>query len=170
MTPLLSSFIPTRDIVFVGLHAIQKWLNCLGLLTSVFWDFGKKFNPQNNNLFGTTENFFFEALKLLVLSGGQEYNKSLPSKWLKCFSAVSPELQKGLQWRKVASRGDGTNAANVVCQAEGVPRVHFTWAKDGFLLDLGNPRCTALSTDTDTEYIRQYKRRSWFLGGGKCEK
>ncbi|XP_056613688.1 nephrin isoform X1 [Triplophysa dalaica] len=52
----------------------------------------------------------------------------------------SPELQKGLQWRKVASRGDGTNDANVVCQAEGVPRVHFTWAKDGFLLDLGNPR------------------------------
>ncbi|XP_055053084.2 nephrin isoform X3 [Misgurnus anguillicaudatus] len=52
----------------------------------------------------------------------------------------SPELQKGPQWRKVASRGDGSNDASVVCQAEGVPRVHFTWAKNGFLLDLGNPR------------------------------
>ncbi|KAF4104345.1 nephrin [Onychostoma macrolepis] len=52
----------------------------------------------------------------------------------------APELQKGPQWRKVASRGDGSNDANVVCQAQGVPRVHFTWAKNGFPLDLGNPR------------------------------
>ncbi|RXN09499.1 nephrin isoform X1 [Labeo rohita] len=52
----------------------------------------------------------------------------------------APELQKGPQWRKVASRGDGTNDANVVCQAQGVPRVHFTWAKNGFPVDLGNPR------------------------------
>ncbi|XP_051535079.1 nephrin [Myxocyprinus asiaticus] len=52
----------------------------------------------------------------------------------------APELQKGPQWRKVASRGDGSNDANVVCQAEGVPRVHFTWARNGFPLDFGNPR------------------------------
>uniref|UniRef100_A0A672MEJ0 Nephrin-like n=1 Tax=Sinocyclocheilus grahami TaxID=75366 RepID=A0A672MEJ0_SINGR len=52
----------------------------------------------------------------------------------------APELQKGPQWRKVASRGDGSSDANVVCQARGVPRVHFTWAKKGFPLDLGNPR------------------------------
>uniref|UniRef100_A0A8C2IM90 NPHS1 adhesion molecule, nephrin n=1 Tax=Cyprinus carpio TaxID=7962 RepID=A0A8C2IM90_CYPCA len=52
----------------------------------------------------------------------------------------APELQKGPQWRKVASRGDGSSDANVVCQAQGVPRVHFTWAKNGFPLDLGNPR------------------------------
>ncbi|XP_026120092.1 nephrin-like isoform X2 [Carassius auratus] len=52
----------------------------------------------------------------------------------------APELQKGPQWRKVASRGDGSSDANVVCQALGVPRVQFTWAKNGFPLDLGNPR------------------------------
>uniref|UniRef100_A0A673J090 NPHS1 adhesion molecule, nephrin n=1 Tax=Sinocyclocheilus rhinocerous TaxID=307959 RepID=A0A673J090_9TELE len=38
------------------------------------------------------------------------------------------------------AEGDGSNDANVVCQAQGVPRVHFIWAKNGFPLDLGNPR------------------------------
>ncbi|KAF7700292.1 hypothetical protein HF521_003250 [Silurus meridionalis] len=52
----------------------------------------------------------------------------------------APELQKGAQWRKVASRGDGTTDADVLCQAEGVPRVQFSWAKNGIPLDYNNPR------------------------------
>ncbi|XP_047676954.1 nephrin isoform X2 [Tachysurus fulvidraco] len=52
----------------------------------------------------------------------------------------APELQKGAQWRKVASRGDGTTDADVVCQAEGVPRVEFSWAKNGIPLNFGSPR------------------------------
>ncbi|XP_040923788.1 nephrin isoform X2 [Betta splendens] len=51
-----------------------------------------------------------------------------------------PELQKGAQWRKVASRGDGASTAEVACQAEGVPRVHFSWEKNGVLMDFANPR------------------------------
>uniref|UniRef100_UPI003AAB75BB nephrin n=1 Tax=Centroberyx gerrardi TaxID=166262 RepID=UPI003AAB75BB len=51
-----------------------------------------------------------------------------------------PELQKGAQWKKVASRGDGTSTAEVVCQAEGVPRVDFYWAKNGMPMDFANPR------------------------------
>lgn len=51
-----------------------------------------------------------------------------------------PELQKGAQWRKVASRGDGTSTAEVVCQAEGIPRVEFSWAKNGMPMDFTNPR------------------------------
>ncbi|XP_051718568.1 nephrin isoform X1 [Ctenopharyngodon idella] len=62
----------------------------------------------------------------------------------------TPELQKGPQWKKVASRGDGSNDANVVCQAQGVPRVHFTWAKNGFPLDLGNPRYEEKTVVTGT--------------------
>ncbi|XP_072547806.1 nephrin [Salminus brasiliensis] len=52
----------------------------------------------------------------------------------------APELQKGAQWRKVASRGDGTTDVDVLCQAEGVPRVTFTWAKNSVPLDFSNPR------------------------------
>ncbi|XP_035493653.2 nephrin isoform X1 [Scophthalmus maximus] len=51
-----------------------------------------------------------------------------------------PELQKGAQWRKVASRGDGTTTAEVVCQAEGIPRVDFSWEKKGQRMDFANPR------------------------------
>lgn len=53
---------------------------------------------------------------------------------------VKPELQKGAQWRKVGSRGDGTTTAKVVCQAEGVPRVEFSWEKNGVPMDFANPR------------------------------
>lgn len=53
---------------------------------------------------------------------------------------VKPQLRKGPQWRKVASRGDGTSAAEIVCQAEGVPRVDFSWEKSGVLMDFENPR------------------------------
>ncbi|KAG9264674.1 nephrin isoform X1 [Astyanax mexicanus] len=52
----------------------------------------------------------------------------------------APELQKGPQWRKVASRGDGSTDVDVLCQAEGVPRVTFTWAKNRVPLDFPNPR------------------------------
>ncbi|KAM7420569.1 hypothetical protein PAMA_015005 [Pampus argenteus] len=51
-----------------------------------------------------------------------------------------PELQKGAQWRKVASRGDSTTTAEIVCQAEGIPRVDFSWEKNGVLMDFANPR------------------------------
>ncbi|XP_034553954.1 nephrin [Notolabrus celidotus] len=51
-----------------------------------------------------------------------------------------PELQKGAQWRKVASRGDGTTTAELVCQAEGIPRVEFAWEKNGLRMDFANPR------------------------------
>uniref|UniRef100_A0A8C2CK84 NPHS1 adhesion molecule, nephrin n=1 Tax=Cyprinus carpio TaxID=7962 RepID=A0A8C2CK84_CYPCA len=67
-------------------------------------------------------------------------NEYWPSKHLFHVPAVAPELQKGPQRRKVARQGDGSNDANVVCQAQGVPRVHFTCAKQGFPLDLSNPR------------------------------
>lgn len=53
---------------------------------------------------------------------------------------VKPELQKGAQWRKVASRGDGTTTAEVVCQAEGIPRVDFSWERNGVHMDFANPR------------------------------
>ncbi|XP_047453827.1 nephrin [Mugil cephalus] len=51
-----------------------------------------------------------------------------------------PELQKGPQWRKVASRGDGTTTAEVVCRAEGIPPVNFCWEKNGVRMDFENPR------------------------------
>uniref|UniRef100_A0A3B5ALY1 NPHS1 adhesion molecule, nephrin n=1 Tax=Stegastes partitus TaxID=144197 RepID=A0A3B5ALY1_9TELE len=51
-----------------------------------------------------------------------------------------PQLQKGPQWRKVGSRGDGTATAEVVCQAEGIPRVDFSWEKNGVRLDFASPR------------------------------
>nr|XP_019948177.1 PREDICTED: nephrin [Paralichthys olivaceus] len=51
-----------------------------------------------------------------------------------------PELQKGSQWRKVGSRGDGTTTAEVVCQADGIPRVDFSWEKNGLRMDFTNPR------------------------------
>ncbi|KAM9852134.1 nephrin [Aulostomus maculatus] len=51
-----------------------------------------------------------------------------------------PELQKGAQWRKVASRGDSTAIAEIVCQAEGIPRVDFSWEKNGWSMDFENPR------------------------------
>lgn len=53
---------------------------------------------------------------------------------------VKPELQKGAQWRKVGSRGDGTTTAKVACQAEGIPRVEFSWEKNGVPMDFANPR------------------------------
>ncbi|XP_068425818.1 LOW QUALITY PROTEIN: nephrin [Clinocottus analis] len=51
-----------------------------------------------------------------------------------------PEIQKGPQWRKVASRGDGTSTAEVVCWAQGIPRVDFSWEKKGLRMDFANPR------------------------------
>nr|XP_054597201.1 nephrin [Nothobranchius furzeri] len=51
-----------------------------------------------------------------------------------------PEIQKGPQWRKVASRGDGSVTAELVCQAVGIPPVQFSWEKNAVLMDLANPR------------------------------
>ncbi|TNN62994.1 Nephrin [Liparis tanakae] len=51
-----------------------------------------------------------------------------------------PELQKGAQWRKVASRGDGTSTAELACRAQGIPRVDFSWEKKGLRMDFANPR------------------------------
>ncbi|XP_036394471.1 nephrin [Megalops cyprinoides] len=51
-----------------------------------------------------------------------------------------PEIKKGPQWSKVASRGDGTSTAEVICQAEGIPKVDFTWAKNNITMDFTNPR------------------------------
>ncbi|XP_030068963.1 nephrin isoform X2 [Microcaecilia unicolor] len=46
-----------------------------------------------------------------------------------------PEIQKGVHLSKVAASGDGTSAAVLVCKAEGIPNVQFSWAKKGVALD-----------------------------------
>ncbi|XP_076137439.1 nephrin [Alosa pseudoharengus] len=51
-----------------------------------------------------------------------------------------PHLKKGPQWNKVASRGDGVSTVDIACQAEGIPKVHFNWAKNGMAMDFSNPR------------------------------
>uniref|UniRef100_UPI00398EBCB7 nephrin n=1 Tax=Pristiophorus japonicus TaxID=55135 RepID=UPI00398EBCB7 len=51
-----------------------------------------------------------------------------------------PELQKGVELSKVAVVGDGTSAAILICKAEGVPNVVFSWAKNGVSLEPENPR------------------------------
>ncbi|XP_053546879.1 nephrin [Bombina bombina] len=51
-----------------------------------------------------------------------------------------PEIQKGVHLSKVAVPGDGKSAAALVCKAEGIPSVTFSWAKKGVTLDLKNPR------------------------------
>ncbi|XP_055020059.1 LOW QUALITY PROTEIN: nephrin [Boleophthalmus pectinirostris] len=51
-----------------------------------------------------------------------------------------PIIQKGPQWRKVASRGDGTTTAELACRAEGIPNVDFIWEKNHMLMDFENPR------------------------------
>ncbi|CAL8248752.1 unnamed protein product [Lota lota] len=51
-----------------------------------------------------------------------------------------PEIQKGVQWSKVASRGDGSVVAEVLCRAEGIPPVSFSWDKNNIPMDFANPR------------------------------
>ncbi|KAM4702999.1 nephrin [Rhinophrynus dorsalis] len=51
-----------------------------------------------------------------------------------------PEIQKGVHLSKVAVSGDGKSSAALVCKAEGIPSVGFSWAKNGVSLDLKNPR------------------------------
>ncbi|XP_069057220.1 nephrin [Pleurodeles waltl] len=51
-----------------------------------------------------------------------------------------PEIQKGVHLSKVAATGDGTQAAALVCKAEGIPNVQFSWAKKGVTLDSSSPR------------------------------
>uniref|UniRef100_H3AR28 NPHS1 adhesion molecule, nephrin n=1 Tax=Latimeria chalumnae TaxID=7897 RepID=H3AR28_LATCH len=52
----------------------------------------------------------------------------------------TPEILKGLHLSKVATLGDGSSTATLICKAEGVPNVDFSWAKKGVALDLENPR------------------------------
>ncbi|MEE6510570.1 hypothetical protein FKM82_030474 [Ascaphus truei] len=54
-----------------------------------------------------------------------------------------PEIQKGVHLSKVAVPGDGKSAAGLVCKAEGIPSVAFSWAKNGVSLDPKNPRYSA---------------------------
>ncbi|XP_031432688.1 nephrin isoform X2 [Clupea harengus] len=51
-----------------------------------------------------------------------------------------PQLKKGPQWSKVASRADGVSTVDIACQAEGVPKVDFSWAKNKMPMDFANPR------------------------------
>ncbi|XP_040183024.1 nephrin [Rana temporaria] len=51
-----------------------------------------------------------------------------------------PEIQKGVHLSKVAVPGDGKTSTGLVCKAEGIPTVSFSWAKNGVTLDYKNPR------------------------------
>ncbi|MGH0182240.1 UNVERIFIED_CONTAM: hypothetical protein FKN15_009203 [Acipenser sinensis] len=51
-----------------------------------------------------------------------------------------PELQKGVHLSKVATSGDGSKTATLSCKAEGIPKVEYSWAKNGVGLDLNHPR------------------------------
>ncbi|NP_001089175.1 NPHS1 nephrin S homeolog precursor [Xenopus laevis] len=51
-----------------------------------------------------------------------------------------PDIHKGVHLSKVAVPGDGKSVAALVCKAEGIPSVAFSWAKNGVSLDLKGPR------------------------------
>lgn len=68
------------------------------------------------------------------------YNVNISGCMFVLSCVVKPELQKGAQWNKVASRGDGTRTAEVVCQGKGIPRLHFSWAKNGVPIDFIHTR------------------------------
>ena len=70
-----------------------------------------------------------------------------------CVAVVGPEIKKGVQWSKVASRGDGSVEAEVLCRAEGIPPVSFSWDKNNVPMDFENPRSVR----------RSVKRRSSFV-------
>nr|XP_034974630.1 nephrin [Zootoca vivipara] len=53
-----------------------------------------------------------------------------------------PEIIKSPGLRKVAASGDGRSQAALQCRAQGVPTVHFSWAKNGVSLDLQSRRYT----------------------------
>ncbi|KAJ7304157.1 hypothetical protein JRQ81_011686 [Phrynocephalus forsythii] len=57
----------------------------------------------------------------------------------------SPEIIKGPGQRKVAASGDRRSQASLQCSAQGVPSVHFSWAKNGASLDLSSPRHTVVA-------------------------
>ncbi|XP_077193153.1 LOW QUALITY PROTEIN: nephrin [Paroedura picta] len=56
-----------------------------------------------------------------------------------------PEIMKSPGRRKVGASGDGISAATLLCHAEGIPPVEFSWAKKGATLDFQNPRYTVLT-------------------------
>uniref|UniRef100_A0A674J4E7 NPHS1 adhesion molecule, nephrin n=1 Tax=Terrapene triunguis TaxID=2587831 RepID=A0A674J4E7_9SAUR len=45
-----------------------------------------------------------------------------------------PEIEKGMGLGKVAMPGDGSSPAILLCRAQGVPSVQFSWAKNGAAL------------------------------------
>uniref|UniRef100_A0A8C3HXC8 NPHS1 adhesion molecule, nephrin n=1 Tax=Chrysemys picta bellii TaxID=8478 RepID=A0A8C3HXC8_CHRPI len=53
-----------------------------------------------------------------------------------------PEIEKGMGLGKVAMPGDGSSPATLLCRAQGVPSVQFSWAKNGVALHPDNPRYT----------------------------
>nr|XP_056702386.1 nephrin [Euleptes europaea] len=56
-----------------------------------------------------------------------------------------PEITKSPGMRKVGATADGISTATLLCHAQGVPPVEFSWAKKGVALDLQNPRYTVLT-------------------------
>ncbi|KAL8220205.1 UNVERIFIED_CONTAM: hypothetical protein K2H54_040601, partial [Gekko kuhli] len=56
-----------------------------------------------------------------------------------------PEIMKSPGQRKVGAPGDEMSTATLLCHAQGVPPVEFSWAKKGVALDLQNPRYTVLT-------------------------
>uniref|UniRef100_H9GN95 NPHS1 adhesion molecule, nephrin n=1 Tax=Anolis carolinensis TaxID=28377 RepID=H9GN95_ANOCA len=48
--------------------------------------------------------------------------------------------------RKVAATGDGKSQAVLQCSAQGVPKVQFSWAKNGISLDPDSPRHTVATS------------------------
>ncbi|XP_062818266.1 nephrin isoform X2 [Anolis carolinensis] len=57
-----------------------------------------------------------------------------------------PEIIKGPGQRKVAATGDGKSQAVLQCSAQGVPKVQFSWAKNGISLDPDSPRHTVATS------------------------
>ncbi|XP_059497247.1 nephrin [Stegostoma tigrinum] len=51
-----------------------------------------------------------------------------------------PHVWKAVSLAKRAVSGDGSDSANLTCNAEGIPDVSFHWARNGVTLDLNNPR------------------------------
>ncbi|XP_063168365.1 nephrin [Candoia aspera] len=62
----------------------------------------------------------------------------------------APEIIKGPGQRKVAASGDGRSQAVLQCSAQGVPSVHFSWAKNGVSLDLQSPRYAVVTSYEDS--------------------
>ncbi|XP_068097949.1 nephrin [Hyperolius riggenbachi] len=62
-----------------------------------------------------------------------------------------PEIQKAPHLCKVAAPGDGKSTASLVCKAEGIPKVAFSWAKNGVTLDFNDPKNSRYSEEKHHE-------------------